>query len=98
FFEPGAFNREGFAAGNTFDAQSNAIHFRRLESINEKARKNILHRDSDGESVGRKRIAGCKSIFDLNWRVTLQPDFAGQMKCSALAVQGILRQSTKRRD
>ncbi len=95
FFEPRTFNAEGFSAWNAFDPESDAVHLRGFERIDEKARKNILHCEGDGKAVGRKRIARSESIFNLNRRMTLQANLTGKMERGAFAVERILRETVE---
>src|SRR5262249_49919574 len=60
FFQPRAFNREGFSSGNALHMQRNSFDFRWLERVREKPSKNVLHREGDGKTVGRKSVAGRK--------------------------------------
>src|SRR2546429_565768 len=70
--------------------------FRSLKRVGEKPRKNALHCECDGKTVGGKAVDGRKGVFNLDGRVALEANFAGEMKGGAFAVDRILRQPIER--
>src|SRR2546429_6100196 len=46
--------------------------FRSLKRVGEKPRKNALHCECDGKTVGGKAVDGRKGVFNLDGRVALE--------------------------
>ena len=55
-----------------------------------------MHCERDGKTVGGKAVDGRKGVFNLDGRVALEANFAGEMKGGAFAVDRILRQPIER--
>ena len=70
--------------------QRNTFDFRWLKRIGEQPRKNILHREGNGKTVGRKGIAGREGVFDFHGRMPLQSNFTRKLQRGAFPVDRVL--------
>src|SRR5215469_277595 len=93
FLEPGTLQVERLTAGHAVHAKGDVVNDGNFEIIEKEPRKNILHAESDGQTVRNGDIARGIGVFYLYRSVAFEENLRGEAQRAAFAVNRVLGQS-----